>query len=875
MPFESAYGICGLTIGFAVAFYLLEKSKVFLLNLFLHLLFTLIILLIDQAFIFYCTLSGLLITDLILLKKIAKRHKETERAANLLKSLHLHRGNPQNLPELCEGYQRSFDREFQIKDLYIYLQTSLEHKHQISTNTRLKDIADYLRARKSDNLLVRLNSLQGLYDLPLIFTEKLLDQNSFSKQDCFFYLNIQGFEQNFGSLAGITSSQDYILIETYLRLIESDATAHIFNLLKAHEKDQLNKVLSQQVKLHTRELHKKNKTLKQRERDIRTFFANMTHDIRTPLSLITIPLETLLQNSNNLSVHQKRQLEKIRAATYRTIGIISNILDISRLDAGKKTFHGQPHDIVEIVNRICDLYAGAIEAHGMKFRTDFPNVKIMAILDLEKFEKIVNNLLSNAVKYNRKNKTISVAIRKQKSKIILDITDQGKGIPASDLPKVFNRYHRAVNAKGGTGIGLSLVKDFVKMHNGSIHVESRPERITRFRIQLPALPQGTKKTSQPNWEPYHTLTSLVETQANAALMSNRHALPTVALLPYPPDQDLPDPQEELNLYYNTITFPSFSAFLRNGTRHPPDLIILARAPHSTLAKLNEIPVLRYTPRIFIDSQFPEESSLSAKYHINELLERCEKLLQENAIRGKLREYYSQLHRQIEEARQMQNILAPSVSSVLPHWVIWKNSRPAFRLSGDGVLYKKHNDNSLSLFMYDISGTGLTSSVLSVLVQTLIHAHFETEKKNPRESIQALQTLRPLLTGHFISAISLTIDVAKRELHYVSYGHPPVLLKNKSTVSLHRTHAAIGMPVEQHAETKIIKLKEPSVRLLAFSHGYLAMRREDGKMLDEQYFSKKFKSARHAAELLAMSDRLHEMNKNLADDLNFVVVESQN
>ena len=220
------------------------------------------------------------------------------------------------------------------------------------------------------------------------------------------------------------------------------------------------------------------------------FFSNISHEFRTPLTLMLGPLEELMTKSyTHLTDDEKLKIETTHRNAIRLLRLVNNLLDFSRIESGRVKAQYQLTDIARFTIDLASSFRSAIEAAGLKFEVNCPHVSQPVYVDQNMWEKIVLNLLSNAFKYTL-NGSISVALLSKKDFIELEVTDTGVGIPEEELPKMFQRFHRVQNATGrnyeGTGIGLSLVSELIKLHNGTISVSSKLGAGSRFTIIIPA-----------------------------------------------------------------------------------------------------------------------------------------------------------------------------------------------------------------------------------------------------------------------------------------------------------------------------------------------------------------------------------------------------
>ncbi|MBE9205236.1 response regulator [Nostoc sp. LEGE 06077] len=214
------------------------------------------------------------------------------------------------------------------------------------------------------------------------------------------------------------------------------------------------------------------------------FFQNISHEFRTPITLIQGPLESAVAAGEGLSHAQSAiALRNSR----RLLRLVNQLLDLQRLDAGRMQPSFRPCDLVEFVSQIVESFRPYCEKKQLHLATDFsacPKV----YLDMEKFDKVVYNLLSNAMKFTPEDGTISVTLQNQEEYCILQVKDTGIGIIQEQIPMLFERFRQAEGSENrsyeGSGLGLALVKELVELHGGKITVDSVYGEGTTFTLWL-------------------------------------------------------------------------------------------------------------------------------------------------------------------------------------------------------------------------------------------------------------------------------------------------------------------------------------------------------------------------------------------------------
>jgi PAS domain S-box-containing protein len=253
------------------------------------------------------------------------------------------------------------------------------------------------------------------------------------------------------------------------------------------------------------EERKRAEALAELDRAKTIFFSNISHEFRTPLTLMLGPLEEMLANSATLLPSERSHLETAHRNSLRLLKLVNTLLDFSRIEAGRVQAVYEPTDLAMLTADLAGMFRSAIEQAGMRLCVECPPLPEPIYVDREMWEKIVLNLLSNAFKFTWEGE-ITVALRWANDHIELEVRDTGSGIPAEEMPHLFERFHRVEGARGrtyeGSGIGLSLVQELVKLHGGTIQVSSVVERGSGFTVLIPTgyahIPQERISTPRTN-----------------------------------------------------------------------------------------------------------------------------------------------------------------------------------------------------------------------------------------------------------------------------------------------------------------------------------------------------------------------------------------
>jgi signal transduction histidine kinase len=235
------------------------------------------------------------------------------------------------------------------------------------------------------------------------------------------------------------------------------------------------------------EERKRAEALAEIDRAKTTFFSNVSHEFRTPLTLMLGPLEeTLAETTLSSDVHDR--LDVAHRNSVRLLKLVNTLLDFSRIEAGRIEAVYEAVDLQALTNELASVFRSAIEKAGMKLVVEDSSLETDVYVDREMWEKIVFNLLSNAFKFTFEGQ-ITVRLKTAGESVELEVSDTGTGIPETELPHLFERFHRVKGARGrsyeGSGIGLALVQELVKLHGGSVRVKSEVGRGSTFTVSIP------------------------------------------------------------------------------------------------------------------------------------------------------------------------------------------------------------------------------------------------------------------------------------------------------------------------------------------------------------------------------------------------------
>jgi signal transduction histidine kinase/DNA-binding response OmpR family regulator/ligand-binding sensor domain-containing protein len=260
--------------------------------------------------------------------------------------------------------------------------------------------------------------------------------------------------------------------------------------------EKLQRELEKQIEIATEEIVRNKETIEQQVKELQKadevktrFFTNITHELRTPLSLIKGPLSSIVK-SGKLDEKNLSFLQIAQKHAQVLQKLVTSLLDLSKLESGTMKIDESTFSLFERTRLIVSNFESYIQQAGIEFIFDYNAERSMFIkLDKEKLEIILNNLISNAAKFTPKGGTITVSVHDNKNEIIIKVRDTGVGIQPDELPHVFDRFYQASNTDeiqtGGTGIGLALSSELAKLMKGNISVESTPGKGSCFTLKIP------------------------------------------------------------------------------------------------------------------------------------------------------------------------------------------------------------------------------------------------------------------------------------------------------------------------------------------------------------------------------------------------------
>ena len=431
------------------------------------------------------------------------------------------------------------------------------------------------------------------------------------------------------------------------------------------------------------------------------FFSNVSHEFRTPLTLMLGPIDDALTEPGG-ALHGE-SLETVQRNALRLLKLVNTLLDFSRMEAGRVRASFEPVDLAVLTADLASAFRSAMERGGLRFNVDCPSLDEPIYVDHDMWEKIVLNLLSNALKFTFEG-AVSVALRRVDDRVDLTVSDTGAGIPEDQLPRLFERFHRVEGTRSrtheGSGIGLALVRDLVALHGGDIRAASRVGEGTTFTVTIPTgvahLPKDRVGTRPASAKASLTVASAYVKEALRWLPDTPE--PGHAEVHAPPGAAyvlLADDNSDMRAYVARLLRPHWEVevvadgaeALSAARRRRPDLVITdVMMPNldgfGLLRELRADPTLRDVPLIMLSARAGEEARVEGvdagaddylvkPFSARELVARVRSLLQLAELRSVLdKERTSRLRERLtavdEERRRLLSVLgsAPAIMNYM-------------------------------------------------------------------------------------------------------------------------------------------------------------------------------------------------------------------
>lgn len=475
-----------------------------------------------------------------------------------------------------------------------------------------------------------------------------------------------------------------------------------------------------------------------------TFFSNISHEFRTPLTLLLAPVEDAL-NDPAIDTENRVRMEIAHRNATRMQKLVNTLLEFSRIEAGRIEGRFSRIDLGAFIEELVSSFRSAVEKAGMQLIVERQEIHDEVYVDLDMWERIILNLVSNAFKYSQKGRIV-VRVRQSGRHVEVAVSDTGIGIPADQLDRIFDRFYRIENAGGrsqeGTGIGLSMVRELVRLHDGTIEIASSPGVGSTFTIKMPVgknhLPIDRISTNdQVSYEQRHTSAFIEEAQQWIDGTSN------VTDQPPPLSHDnstrskvlLADDNADMRMYVRRLLADLFDVITANDGEdafkklllHKPDLLLTdVMMPKmdgfALLAKVRSHPELKKTPVIFLSARAGEEAKVEGldagaddyivkPFSAKELVVRVSNLIRINQVRRETERQFYQLFQQ-----------APAIINIFkgPEFIYELYHPKNKEIFGDG----DYTGMPLLAALPELAGQGIPEILSRVYYEGITHTESE-------------------------------------------------------------------------------------------------------------------------------------------------------
>ncbi len=645
-------------------------------------------------------------------------------------------------------------------------------------------------------------------------------------------------EDQFGFMVFELSGRDAIIYETLRVQISSALKGSL--LFRKQQKAEENLLATNE------KLQETNEKLKELDQTKTNFFANVSHELRTPLTLILGPIESILSGDFGENLHYRDEIFKsMRVSSARLLKLINNLLDFSRLEAGKMPVNRRRVNISDMLRFYIDTVKPSAASRGLAITFRDNTDETTAFIDRDLAEKAVFNLISNALKFTPSGGKISVELDRDRDTFQITVKDTGIGIPADKLEKIFERFTQLDSSSSkryeGTGIGLAFTKEIVDLHGGSIRVNSKVGKGTTFVMTIPLGKEGDNLSAQiediRDVKSYLLADMMKEKDPGS---SSRDKGPRRArtVLVVEDNSDMRKfLQSILERDYNVVTAEHGRAALDVILSQPVDLIVAdvmmpemdgyeltQRVKNNKILK--NIPVILVTAKADVSMKIEglehrADDYLSKPFNSRELLARISNLMENRSLQLELSRKQKEIDKDFEQAALVQRtILTPrAVYGRLSGLEIDARFIPMNgKISGDYFNISALSDGLASVMIADVAGHGIQAALSTMQIDVLSKETVQLTVPSKRLEYMNLLLTKSLFSKNFFTCF--LINIYGGEIHYSSAAHPPQYLVRPSTmevIPLKTRGKIIGMLEDCSYEEKRERIGKGDI-LLLFTDG---------------------------------------------------------
>lgn len=558
--------------------------------------------------------------------------------------------------------------------------------------------------------------------------------------------------------------------------------------------------LEAEVVRQTEQLVQASEELRKADRAKTTFFQNISHELRTPLTLIYGPVSDAERRNEPIESDTRRMIFK---NTRRLLRLVNQLLDLQRIVAGRMELDLRSIEPGPFIKSICDAFYPYTNARNIALTLDVTAHDLRIAADPDKIERCVYNYLSNAVRFTPAGGAVHVQVAAQGDGVVFRVSDTGRGIASHRLPGLFSRFgHVEINSQGGqagTGLGLSLVRELISLHGGTVGVESEPGKGSTFSFWLPASSEVLPAAGA----------SAVDIDVEMIPGGDEDVSGTLSAIG--PRVIVVEDHADMRAYVTRLLSRSGYDVLAasDGARgwqllieNSADLLLvdlmLPELSGAELigrvrgdARLRTLPVVLMTARADAETR-KEAHSIGADNFLSKPFDESEILaIVRNLLHLKANE--TRLQRDLEMARRIQTSLLPAALPALPGARIAAFYQPMDAVGGDLYDFHVYEDGRFGVFIADICGHGVSAAMLASMVK-LAFSLFAPECETPAALLQNLNTaLVSGSAGSPVTAQYLIVAPDRRSATLASAGHPPpILSRNGETIQMLSSGPMLGV-----------------------------------------------------------------------------------
>ena len=541
------------------------------------------------------------------------------------------------------------------------------------------------------------------------------------------------------------------------------------------------------------------------------FFSNVSHEFRTPLTLLLGPLEQAVAGPD-----PDPDLEMAHRNALRLLRHVNTLLEFSRLQAQRADPRPRPLDLAAAGRDLADAFRPAIENAGLALRLELAPAPVSVLADPEHLEAIILNLLSNALKFTHEGE-IRICVRAEGDHGVLEVADTGIGVPAAEQPRLFERFHRVagVHARSheGSGIGLALVRELVEVQGGAISLRSVEGEGSTFTVSLPLSPEAPEEQALPGhpeaflaealrWGGELAQSPLARGQEEQAASRRSHE----RILVVDDNADMRDYLTRLLAPRYEVTTAADGAQALELLRAPgaPDLVLSdVMMPRldgvGLLQEIRADPALARVPVVLLSARAGEEASVEGldagaddyvvkPFSARELLARLAANLELGAMRNREADRAAAHAGRLQELLRREHAITETLQrSMLPEQLDlgaftqvaarYEPASAAMRVGGDFYdAFLLPNGRSL-LVVGDVAGHGVDSAAVMGSMRAALHG-YALREGTPGELLGDLNSFAVAMhPGWMTTCQCLIVEADGRTASYATAGHPPGLVRD--------------------------------------------------------------------------------------------------